>query len=334
MVYGGKLPVGKLPEDVLKKHVLKHLGHQRRDVVLWPGYGEDAGAVKTSKTVYVLSTDPITGSKRFVGWLSVHASANDVAVSGAKPAWFSSTILLPKGSGYSDLSKIVRQIHSACRRLEVAVVTGHSEVAPFVTSPTVIGHMIGRLIVKKPITSHGAKPGDHIVMAKSVGLEGAAIIASDYPHLLRRKNIGVKDITRASGFIRRTSVVEEALAFAREGVSAMHDPTEGGLVGGLYEMAQASSVGFYVERSKVLVDPLVEKICRAVDIDPLKLISSGTLLATAPRLSRTIMEKTGARVIGRVVRRKMGMRILSENGEERIQGPVHDELWRFIVETK
>ncbi|MEM2237883.1 MAG: AIR synthase family protein [Candidatus Caldarchaeum sp.] len=334
MVSGRMLPLGKLPENVLKKYVLKHLGYVRKDVVVWPSFGEDAGAVKTSNTVYLLSTDPITGSKKFVGWLAVHASANDVAVSGGKPAWFSSTILMPKGSSYSDLSKIIKQIHMACRRLKVAVVTGHSEVAPFVTSPTVVGHMMGRLIGSKPITSHGARPGDLIVMVKSVGLEGAAIIASDYPHVLRKRNIGSNSIRRAVGFIRKTSVVEEALAFAREGVSAMHDPTEGGLAGGLYELAQASSVGFYVDRSRVLIDPLVEKICRVLDIDPLKLISSGTLLATASRLSKRVVEKTEARVIGRIVKRKMGMRIFSKEGEEKIKGPVQDELWRFVTETE
>ncbi|MEM0383574.1 MAG: AIR synthase family protein [Candidatus Caldarchaeum sp.] len=326
------LPVGKLPEAVLKRYVLKHRGYERGDVVLWPGFGEDAGAVKASSDVYVLSTDPITGSKQFVGWLAVHASANDVAVSGARPLWFSSTILLPERSGHEDLSRIAKQISSACRRLKTAVVTGHSEVAPFVASPTVVGHMIGRLAAGRLITSSGARPGDYILMVKSVGLEGVSIIASDYPMLLRKKKLDPGSIRRAVSLIRKTSVVEEALAFARAGVSAMHDPTEGGLLGGLYEMAQASSVGFYVDRSKVLVDPLVARITKALDIDPLKLISSGTLLATAPRPRRRVVQKTKASVIGRVVERREGMRIFSGNSEQKLKGPVQDELWRFITE--
>ncbi|MCS6769026.1 MAG: AIR synthase family protein [Candidatus Caldarchaeum sp.] len=333
MVFKEQLPVGKLPENVLKNHVLRYRGYPRGDVVLWPGFGEDAGAVRASKNVYVLSTDPITGSKNFIGWLSVHASANDVAVSGASPEWFSSTIILPKGSRPRDLSQITRQIHSACRQLRVAIVTGHSEVAPYVSEPTVVGHMIGRLVAGKLVTSHGARPGDHIIMVKSAGLEGTAIIASDYPNVLKKKGLAMNIISRARRMIRRTSVVEEALAFASAGVSAMHDPTEGGLIGGLYELAQASKVGFYVDKSKVLIDPVVAKTCDALKLDPLRLISSGTLLATSPRLSRKTLEKTEARVIGKIVERKRGMLLFSNGREERIKGPVQDELWRFISET-
>ncbi len=333
MVEKYTFPIGKLPENILKNYVLKYIGHRRKDVVLWPDFGEDAGAVKTSRDIYILSTDPITGSKNFVGWLAVNASANDVAVSGGRPQWFSSTILIPRGSSLTDLSKIVRQIHTACRRLKVAVVTGHSETTAAVTEPVVIGHMIGRLIAKKPITSSGAKPGDLILMVKSAGLEGAAILASDFENILKQKGVGAATIAKARGFIKKTSVVEESLAFAAADVSAMHDPTEGGLLGGLYELAKASSTGFEVYRSKVFVDPTVATICRALDIDPLRLISSGTLLVTAPRIDKELVKKTGATVIGRIVPRKMGMRILSDGYEERISGPVQDELWRFIAEV-
>ncbi len=325
-------PAGKLPEHVLKSYVLKYIGHRRKDVVVWPEFGEDAGAVKTSHDIYILSTDPITGSKNFVGWLAVNASANDVAVSGGRPQWFSSTILMPRDSSLTDLSRIVRQIHTACRRLKVAVVTGHSETTDSVTAPVVVGHMIGKLVAKKPITSSGAKPGDLIAMVKSAGLEGAAILASDFEDILKQRGVDAATIAKTRGFIKRTSVVKESLAFAAAGVSAMHDPTEGGLLGGLYELAKAASTGFEVYRSKVFVDPAVATICRALGIDPLRLISSGTLLVTTPRLDKRLIKKTGSRVIGRIVPRKRGMRIFSDGEEERITGPVQDELWRFIAE--
>ncbi|MCS7110043.1 MAG: AIR synthase family protein [Candidatus Caldarchaeum sp.] len=323
------LPVGKLPEKVLKNIVLRRVGAFRKDVVVWPGFGEDAGAVKTFRDVYVFSMDPITGSKSFIGWLAVHASANDVAVSGGRPEWFSSTILLPKGTGPADLKKIVSQIHRACKKLGVAVVTGHSEVAPFVSSPVVVGHMMGRLLASKPIKSAGARPGDQILMVKSVALEGAAIIATDFAEVLKAKGFSVRELVRASSFIRKTSVVDEALTLAKTGVHSMHDPTEGGLVGGLYEMAQAAGVGFKVERSKVLVHPLVEKICGTLEIDPLRLISSGTLLATAPQFDQAIVKKLGGRIIGKIVPRRHGMKIVGDD-VERVKGPVQDELWRLF----
>ncbi|MDW8084205.1 MAG: AIR synthase family protein [Candidatus Caldarchaeum sp.] len=322
------LPVGKLPEQVLKKIVLRRVGVLRDDVVLWPGYGEDAGAVKTSKDIYVFSMDPITGSKAFVGWLAVHASANDVAVSGGRPEWFSSTILLPKGSGPDDLKKIVSQIHRACRGLGVAVVTGHSEVAPFVSAPVVVGHMTGKLVASKPIQSAGARPGDQILMVKPVALEGAAIIATDFAEVLRRKGLSKEEVDRASGLIRKTSVVKEAIMLAKLGVNSMHDPTEGGLLGGLYEIAQAAGVGFEIDRTKVLTDPLVNKICAVMELDPLRLISSGTLVATAPKFDKRIIAKLKARIIGKILPRRKGMRIIGD--DESIKGPVQDELWRLL----
>lgn len=324
-----RLPVGKLPEQVLRRVVLRRVGALRRDVLLWPGFGEDAGAVRTFKDVYVFSMDPITGSKSFVGWLAVHASANDVAVSGGKPEWFSSTILLPKNSSPSDLEKIVSQIHQACRRLGVAVVTGHSEVAPSVSAPVVVGHMIGRLVAPKLVKSAGARPGDQIMMVRPVAMEGAAIIATDIPEVLRIKGFSDEELAKASSFIKETSVVKEAMMLAKVGVNSMHDPTEGGLVGGLYEVARAADVGFEIDRTKVIKHPLVDKICNALGIDPLRLISSGTLLATAPRFDESLVKKLKGRVIGKILPRKQGMWITGDH-EERVKGPVQDELWRLL----
>lgn len=324
------LPLGKLPEKVLKDVVLRRVGARRKDVVLWPSFGEDAGAVKSSKDIYIVSMDPITGSKSFVGWLAVHASANDVAVCGGRPQWFSSTILLPRGSTAADLKKIVDQIHLACRRMDVAVVTGHSEVAPFVSSPVVIGHMTGKLVAPTPVTTSGAKPGDEILLVKSPGLEGAAILSADFADILRRKGFTERELRVGSLLIKKTSVVEEALSLASTGVNCMHDPTEGGLLGGLYEVAEAAGVGFEVNRSRVPIHPLVQRICEKMDIDPLRLISSGALIATAPRFSSRVLAKVGGRIIGKILSRKQGMRVIEDGREERIKGPIQDELWRII----
>jgi len=324
------LPLGKLPEKVLKDVVLRRVGARRRDVVLWPNFGEDAGAVKTSKDIYIVSMDPITGSKSFVGWLAVHASANDVAVCGGRPQWFSSTILLPKGSTPADLKRIVDQIHLACRRMDVAVVTGHSEVAPFVSSPVVVGHMTGKLVAPTPVTTSGAKPGDEILLVKSPGLEGVAILSADFADVLRRKGFTEKELRMGSLLIKKTSVVDEALSLASTGVNCMHDPTEGGLLGGLYEVAEAAGVGFEIDRSRVPIHPLVQRVCEKMDIDPLRLISSGALIATAPRFSSRVLAKIGGRIIGKILPRRQGMRVTENGREEKIKGPIQDELWRII----
>jgi hydrogenase maturation factor len=326
------LPIGKLPEEFLRKHVLPYLGYRRGDVVLRPGFGEDAGAVKMSKKTYIFSTDPITGSKGLVGWLAVQASANDVAVCGGEPRWFSSTILMPRGSRPNDIDRVVKQIHTACRELKVAIVTGHTEVAPFVSEPVVVGHMVGVLVADRVVTSAGAKPGDHIVVVKSPGLEGSAILATDFPEQLISRGVDKREVALARRFVRYISVVKEALAYAKTGASALHDPTEGGLLGGLYEIARASGVGFEVYRDKIPVNPIVSKICSRLDLDPLKLISSGSLIVVAKHINPKLLKRTGGRVVGNILSRKKGMNVYSENGRERVKGPVYDELWRFLEE--
>jgi len=328
----GTIPIGKLPEGFLRKHVIPYLGYRRRDVVLWPSFGEDAGAVKMSKNTYIFSTDPITGSKSLVGWLAVHASANDVAVCGGEPRWFSSTVLMPVGSHPSDVSRVVKQIHRACKQLKVSVVTGHTEIAPTVSETVIVGHMVGVLVAKRLITSAGAKPGDHIVMVKSPGLEGSAILATDFSEHLLRKGVSRHTVLVARNFVREISVVGEALVYAKAGVSAMHDPTEGGLLGGLYEVAKASGAGFEIDRGKIPVNKAVSEICDRLELDPLKLISSGSLIAVVKHVNPKILRRTGGYVIGKITPKKRGMKIYSEDGVEKVRGPVHDELWRFLTE--
>jgi len=328
---GEKLPVGKLPQDTLKKIVLRHLGAHRDDILLKPRVGEDAGAVRAGGRVYILSIDPITGSREMVGWLAVHASANDVAVCGGRPAWFSPTVLLPSGSTEEDVADVVRQIDRAAKSLGVGVVTGHSEIAPYTSSPIVIGHMMGPLLGGRLITSSNAKVGDWIVMTKSAAMEGTAILASDFEDILRRKGVGESDIATARRYFRKISVVAEALYLTRNGrVNAMHDATEGGVLGGLYELAEASGTGFRVMADEIPVTPVTARICRALEIDPLRLVSSGALLASVPRLDVRLLRRVRAKPIGKIVHRRHGRLVIGRDGVRELDEPVQDHLWKII----
>ena len=325
-----KLPIGKLGRNELSSSVLRYVGSRRKDVILWPKYGEDAGAFKLEKqATVVLASDPITGSKNLVGWLAVHINANDVAVCGARPEWMSSCILLPEGSTVLDFRNIAKQVSRAAASIGVAVVTGHSEVAPHVNSPIVVGTIAGRLVSKKLITSSGARPGDYIIMTKTAGLEGIAILATDFHRLLSDRGVKSEVIKRAAGYYSRISVVYEAMQLARSGfVTAMHDPTEGGVLGGLYEVATASNCGFTVYAEHIPVSREGEEISKALGIDPLKLISSGVLLATVKKPPKN----RGFRVIGKITKRREGMRVITKTSEEKITQQPIDELWRILRE--
>lgn len=329
--------LGKIPIEILKRTVFRWTGFRRRDVILGPGVGEDA-AVLSTKGIdrIVVACDPVTGSESRVGWLAVHVNANDVAVCGAIPIWFSSCILLPRDLDQT-FKRIVKQIHVAAKELKVSVVTGHSEIVGTIDRPVVIGTMIGRLKHDRYYSTASARVGDKILMTKTAAIEGTAILATDLADILKQK-VDVSILRRAARFYKRISVVRDALTVASSNLaSAMHDPTEGGILGGLYEMAEASGTGFIVWEDRIPIAEETKIICKALDCDPLKLISSGSLIACVKgnygKLIRSL-KNVGieANVIGEIVKRRYGRKILRSDGtEESIKASIVDELWRILL---
>ncbi len=326
--------LGKIEKKILEEVVLKRLGYRRRDVIVPPRFGEDAAAIKIDGKTVIAAMDPITGSGTRIGWLSVHVNANDVAVMGAEPRWFSLTILLPEDH-LSELEGIMDEVHRACRKLKIALITGHTEITPNISRPIIIGHMMGRLISKRLVTSSGARPGDLLLMSKTAAIEGTAILASDFEAELAQK-VPRESLERARNFYEKISILDEALKLARRfRVSAMHDPTEGGILGGAYEMAEASRCSFILYEDRVPVAEETRRICEALGCDPLRLIASGSLLAALPRnqAEKAVREIRGLTVIGEFRSRRFGNIVVRSDGsEERVGEAVLDELWRLIAE--
>ncbi|AEH24050.1 AIR synthase family protein [Pyrococcus yayanosii] len=322
---------GKVPPEVLESIVFKGLKKNGR-VLVGPGVGIDAAALDFGETILVASTDPITGAEERIGFYAVHVNANDVATLGAKPKWFLVTILLPEGADEIMLAKIMEEIRENAERLGVTIVGGHTEVTLGLKKPIVIGTMLGevereKLVIPRP------RAGDAIVLTKGVGIEGTAIIAYEREEELAGV-FGRSFVERAKAFIEEISVVEEAM-IAREWATAMHDPTEGGVANGLHEMADVANLGFRVFAEKIPIRNETRKICRFYDLDPLALISSGTLLISVPRdHARILVEKLEARgiragIIGEFLAEKK--RVIIEGGVERpLRRPESDELWKVV----
>ena len=327
-------PPGKVPTEVLQKIVFRNLGTMRNDVILGPVVGEDAAIIKVGKEVLATATDPITGAEEWLGWLAVNVSANDVATCGVQPRWFSSCILLPEVSKEELVEKICSQMDRAARQLNVAIIGGHCETTPGLEHPIVTGCSIGIAENGKYVTTGGAKTGNKIIMTKGTGIEGTAILASDR----RKELLKVFDegfVKKAENFFTKISVVKDALtAFKTGGVSAMHDPTEGGVAGGLHEIADAANVGFQVHEEKILISEETRKICAYFEIDPLQLISSGSLLiATEKEKTGEIVDRLSqngvrASVIGEVTKPELGRKIVARTGETvELVRPISDHLW-------
>lgn len=329
---------GKVPTEVLQEIVFKNLGAKRDDVVLSPSIGEDAAIVKAGNEVLAISSDPITGAEEWLGWLAVHVSANDVATRGVQPRWFNSIILLPRTSTTELIEKICMQMDKAARQLNVAITGGHCEITPGIDHPIVTGCAIGVAEDGKYVTSSGAKIDDRIILTKGTGIEGTAILASDRQTEL----LEVFDenfVKKAENFFKKISVVKDAItAFRIGGVSAMHDPTEGGVAGGLHELADAANVGFQVYEKEILIPEETRKICAHFDIDPLQLISSGSLLIVAEEektdeiISSLSRNGVQASIIGEVIEPALGRNLVTKAGEKtELVRPVSDHLWTALA---
>jgi hydrogenase expression/formation protein HypE len=330
-----KLLMGKVPNDILKKVVFKLTGMQSSRVLNGPAVGEDAAVIDYDDRLVIVKSDPITGAQKNVGWLAVNVNANDIAVRGARPLFYLSTIMLPEKHNHKILVEICEGIDLAARELGVMVVGGHTEVTSAVSRPVLSGTMIGETMRAKVILTSGAKIGDTIIATKSIALEGTAILASDRYDQLRR-SIDTKLLRRAQEFIKRISVVREALAAAETGfVHCMKDPTEGGLLQALNEVAEASHVGYSIDESVVPIEPETSTICGTLRVDALKLISSGMLIATVPKENEESVVKrikdVGIKVTrigtitgeGRIVRRISGK-------TEIVNESVKEELWKAL----
>lgn len=332
-----KLPPGKIPVELLNKIVFKNLGAFRKEVVVGPKTGIDGAVLKIGDKNIIVSMDPVTGAIEKIGWLAVNVNANDVATFGVEPAFMFSCILLPENSDSKLIDKISSQINKAAKKIGISVVGGHCESTIGLGNPVVIGCIIGFTDNQNYITAANAKPGDKIILTKSAGIEGTAILASDKEELLNKK-ININQITKAKNFYKEISVVREALiAYKTGGVNAMHDPTEGGIIGGIHEMADASKLGVKIYKDKIPVRIETAKICKIFKINPLKLISSGALLiSTNPKHSKKVLNRLNqegiqATIIGEFLPNS-NQRIfkLKNNKELTLKRSKSDHLWKAL----
>lgn len=325
------LRVGKVPNEILRRIVYGHLGQRDPSVLLGPSIGEDAALIQHGGRVLAFKSDPITGSVEEVGSLAVYVNANDIATRGARPRWFIQCILLPEGSSDADLKRIVSQIDETAKALGITVVGGHTEVTRGIARPIVVGSMIGVVSGKKFFTSAGARAGDLLYMTKAAGIEGTVILSSE-----TAAELGKGFVKSAKEMRSLINVVPECLALSElEGISSMHDLTEGGVMGGAWELAEAASLGVEIDLSEVPVMGETAILCDALELDPYRLISSGSILFTVypgrEKAAEEALRTMGipASRIGRMTPPEGGKRYKDLEGRwRRLSPPSPDELWK------
>lgn len=327
------MKVGKVPENVLKRAVLKQIRTKREEVILGAGVGEDCAAMKlAADEIFVMSTDPITGTAMDIGNLAIQINLNDLASAGAEPVGVMLSVLLPPSIEEPEIRNMMAQVEEVCGQYHVQVMGGHTEVTEAVNQPVISVTGIGKAKEGALVSTAGARPGMDIIVTKWIGIEGTSIIAKEKEALLlNRFEEGF--VERAKKFDQMLSVVDEAMIAVRYGVSAMHDVTEGGIFGALWEMAQASGIGLEIELLRIPVKQETIEICEVFDVNPYELISSGAMLMAAEDGNGLVRElkKSGieATIIGKAT--EGNDRILI-NGEERrfLEPPKVDELYKAL----
>lgn len=277
------IPLGKLPPDLLAQLLAAAPVSDPR-VLLKPGIGLDCAVVDAGDRYLVFKSDPITFATDEIGWYLVQVNGNDIATTGATPRWLMVTMLLPEGKTTAvSVTALADQLYAACREKNISLIGGHTEITYGLDRPILMGTLIGEVDKEKLITPAGASSGDKILLTKGIPIEATAILAREFPERLA-DTFSPAELAEAQAFLHHPGigVLRDAqVATAAGRVTAMHDPTEGGLAGALWELAEASGRTLHVNPAAIPVLPLAARVCAAFGLDPLATIASGALLLTA-----------------------------------------------------
>lgn len=325
---------GKLPPAALRDRIFPYLG-RREDVLVHATIGQDCAVLDFGSSVCVATCDPITGASEHLGHLAVHIACNDLATTGAEPVGLLITLLLAEATADEDLDRFMREAGPAARAVGVEIVGGHTEVTPGIERSIVVVTAIGRAPRHAYLSASGGRPGDALVLTKGAAIEGTAILASDLAGRLRPA-VDEATLARARAFIERISVVPEGRIGARCGATAMHDVTEGGVLTGVWELAEASGCGVRLDADAVPVAPETHAICAALDADPLALISSGAMLIAVPdpRALQRELSRAGITfaVIGALTPHERT--VVRAGRTSPLHPPDRDELWRLLESVR
>lgn len=327
------MKIGKLPEPILIRSVLKQVNHRREEVLAGPAVGQDCAAVALGEgEVLTLSSDPITGTVKDLGKHCIYITANDLAASGAEPVGVMLTIMIPDYVAEEELRRMMQDAEEACKTLHIEILGGHTEITNVVRQPVISVTGVGKVSREKLLCTSQAESGDDIVVTKWIGLEATTILAKEREEELR-KVFPNPLVDTAKGFDRYLSVIPEAKIAGEWGASAMHDVTEGGVFGALWEMASGAGLGLEVDLKKIPIRQETVEVCEHFGLNPYLIMSSGSMMITAKDGHGLVreLEKAGihASVVGKMTSKNE--RII-RNGEDvrYLDKPQSDELYKVL----
>ncbi|WP_105615530.1 AIR synthase family protein [Vallitalea okinawensis] len=324
------MKIGKVPHELLEKTIIGGIQGERPEVLVRPRIGEDCSVLEIDNDeLLVLSTDPITGATENIGQLAVYINANDIASSGGEPIGLMVTLLLPPETTESQIQQVMKELNEHCRANNMDIIGGHTEITDAVVKPVISVTAVGKVKKDHMVASSTAKVNDDVIMTKWAALEGTAIIANDHEEDLT--DIDTELIKEAKGYMDYLSVIQEGKIASTYGVHAMHDVTEGGILGAAWELAACSNVGIEIDVKKIPIKQPTIEICKYFKIDPYRLISSGCMIIAAPKgeglIKQLRSQGVEASIIGKITGKQEKWII---DGEKKypLEEPEVDELYR------
>jgi len=337
------LPAGKLPPELLRQF-LRGVPTPLPDVVLGAAIGEDAAVLDLGgDELLVAASDPITFGSAQLARDLLAVNENDLVTTGARPRWLVATLLLPEGIDADGAARLLDDLAQAARIHDVALVGGHTEITVGLDRPMAIGCLLGTVPRDGVVRTAGARVGDTLILTGGVAIEGTAILAEEHAPALRVRGVAPEVIAAAARLRHEPGIAvrraAEILLQDRGAVHAMHDPTEGGVITALNELAEAARVGLAIDPAEIPVYPECRLICGALGLDPLGLIASGALLAAVDpaaadqALARLQTAGIDAARIGRIVDRDAGMTLAADGAVTPLPTFARDELARYLEST-
>lgn len=328
------MEIGKLPNDLLQKIVFSNIKNKRKEVLVRAAVGEDNAIVDFGDEVCVMSTDPITGTTKDIGRLAVYISCNDVASSGAEPIGILLTVLLPPATTEEEIEAIMKEAGEASKELNVEIIGGHTEITDAVNRVIISSTVIGKQKKESLLDSRRVKAGDRILMTKYAAIEGTSIIARELKEYLKG-GMDEKKLNEALNMGNMISVIKEGIIAGEIGVSYMHDITEGGVLGAVWEASVATGKGVKVYEDRIPMKEATREIAKILNINPYRLISSGSMLIIADSKKAELLkerlnkENIPVTEIGEIIEDG----ILLQRGEmvEEILPPGSDELYKALL---
>ena len=333
---------GKIQDAYFKQAIFPYCGANRTEVSTGPQYGVDVAIINLPNGMdMALTSDPLslipTLGLRESAWLSVHLMANDMATTGVAPMYAQLVLNLPAQLTGSQFEEYWKHIHAYCKEINVAITGGHTGKTEGQQSTMAGG---GTMIALAPantfLLSKNAQPGDVIIITKEAALIATSILSLSFPETVKDK-CGIENYRAACELFYETSSLQAALTAVDSGdekqVTAMHDVTEGGVLGAIYELATAADCGALIEIDQLPVGEVQQTICNLFNINPLFCVGAGSMIITARQdkyqqvLQRLQAAGIKATVAGVITEKEKGIVLRQESHRTKLQHPGADPYW-------